>query len=200
MDRSAQRHPASLSGYYAFRDRNLSFEAIGAINNGPGAVRSPGAERDGTPPDQVIGLTMSPSMFDVFGVSPWLGRAFPQAEDQVDQVAQTLDQQVQYQYLRLYVLLVGLFGGVALGAGRHRVVAMVLRQASILVFFGLVLGLTGALTLTGVIKTFLYGVASTDPRTYLGVSGLLTVVALAACWIPARRATCVDPTVALRSA
>ena len=141
-------------------------------------------------------------------------------------IEQTLDQQVQYQYLRLYVVLLGLFGGVALvlamiglysvmsfsvaqrtrelgirialGADRNRVVRMVLRQALILVSVGLVLGLTGAFTVTSVIRTFLYGVSSTDLTTYMGVSVSLTVVAIAACWIPARRATSVDPTVALR--
>jgi putative ABC transport system permease protein len=87
IDRPEQRHPASLSSYYAVRDGNHSFETVGAVNNGPGAVRNLGAERDGTPPEQLKGLTLSPSMFDVFGVSPLQGRAFTKAEDQVDQVA-----------------------------------------------------------------------------------------------------------------
>ena len=83
VDRPDQHHPASLSGYYAVRDKNRSFEAVGAVNNGAGAVRSLGAEQDGAPPEQITGLPLSPSMFN----SPLLGRAFTEAEDQVDNVA-----------------------------------------------------------------------------------------------------------------
>ena len=63
---------------------------------------------------------------------------------------------------------------------------------------GVALGLGGSMWLTGVIETLLYDVNPNDPWVFTGVASLLTVVALAACYLPARRATQVDPIVALR--
>ncbi len=67
-----------------------------------------------------------------------------------------------------------------------------------LLLIGTVLGLGGAFALTRWIRTLLFEITATDPLTYVGVVGLLAVVALLACYIPARRATKVDPLVALR--
>jgi putative ABC transport system permease protein len=67
-----------------------------------------------------------------------------------------------------------------------------------MVIIGLVLGLAGAFALTRVFASLLLGVGTTDPLTFVGVAALLVVIALLACWIPARRATKVDPLVALR--
>ena len=86
----------------------------------------------------------------------------------------------------------------ALGARPHDVLGMVLGQGLRLALAGVVLGLIGALWLTDVISSLLYGVTNTDPATFGVVAGLLTAVALAASYIPARRATKVDPMVALR--
>ena len=60
------------------------------------------------------------------------------------------------------------------------------------------LGLAGSFALTRVIKSALYGVTATDPETYAGISALLLLVAVAACFIPTRRAVAVLPTIALR--
>jgi putative ABC transport system permease protein len=86
----------------------------------------------------------------------------------------------------------------ALGAARKDVLAMVLLAGGRLAIFGLVLGLAGALALNYWLRNQLYGVSPADPVTYIAVALLLGAVALAASYIPARRATLVDPLVALR--
>ena len=86
----------------------------------------------------------------------------------------------------------------ALGAQRGSVLTMVLRQGISLVLIGLAIGMAGALALTRLLTTLLFGVEPTDALTYLAVSMVLVAVAAAACLIPARRAATVDPMVALR--
>jgi putative ABC transport system permease protein len=87
---------------------------------------------------------------------------------------------------------------VALGARRGDILAMVLRQGAWLTGIGLLLGFVGAYSVTGLLTSLLYGVTATDPLTLVLVPLLLATVALLACYIPARRATRVDPMVALR--
>jgi len=87
----------------------------------------------------------------------------------------------------------------ALGAKRTDVLRMVVRQGMTMTLIGLALGLIGVFGLSRVIAGLLYGVSPTDPLTFTGVSIVLLMVALLACLIPARRATRVDPIVALRS-
>jgi ABC-type antimicrobial peptide transport system permease subunit len=139
-------------------------------------------------------------------------------------VEQNLNQQTQY--LRLYILLLGIFGGIAailaaigiygimaysvaertreigirmaLGAGSPAVVKVVMRHVLLLVTIGWIVGLAGALALTRLIKSGLYGVTATDPATYAGISLLLILVATIACLIPTLRAIRVDPIIALR--
>jgi putative ABC transport system permease protein len=137
---------------------------------------------------------------------------------------QNLDDQVRN--LRIYMLLLGIFGTVAvilaatgiygvmtcavaertreigiriaLGASSTDVLKMVFSQVGRIIGVGLAIGLAGAIALTGLIKSALYGVTATDPATYAGVSLLLVLIALIACAIPTRRAVRVDPTIALR--
>jgi putative ABC transport system permease protein len=151
-----------------------------------------------------------------------IDRNTPVAEPRA--VTQTLRTQVSN--LKLYVLLLGLFGAVAallaatgiygvmaysvaerrreigirmaLGARAEDVVLMVLQQAAPIAISGLALGLAAALALTHLIKSVLFEVTVTDPATYAVVVLLLLVVAVIASLIPARRATRVDPTVALK--
>ncbi len=87
---------------------------------------------------------------------------------------------------------------IALGARRHEVLMMILRQGARLALAGVVIGLLGALLLTQLMASLLYGVGVKDPVTYAAVAILLVLVALAASYLPARRATRVDPVVALR--
>jgi putative ABC transport system permease protein len=86
----------------------------------------------------------------------------------------------------------------ALGAQTGDVLRMALAQGVKLALGGIALGLAGALGLVSLISGLLYGVTARDPLTFAGVALLLLLVALLACWIPARRATKVDPLVALR--
>lgn len=86
----------------------------------------------------------------------------------------------------------------ALGAKRFDVLRLVVRQGMALVLFGIGLGIAGAIALTRVMSTLLFGVTAKDPVTFVAVAALLTLVAFVACYIPARRATRVDPLVALR--
>ncbi len=87
---------------------------------------------------------------------------------------------------------------VALGATSGDVLRMVLRQGVRTILIGVAVGIVGSLVLTRAVSSLLFGVTATDPMTFGGVTLLLIAVALLACYIPARRATKVDPMVALR--
>jgi putative ABC transport system permease protein len=139
-------------------------------------------------------------------------------------VEQTLDAQVRN--LRLSMLLLGLFGAVAailaavgiygvmahsvtertrefgvrmaLGARAGDVLLMVVGRATWLIVGGIVLGLVSAIAFSRVLEANLFQVSATDPLTYAAVSGLLFVVAIIACVVPAGRAAVLNPIVALR--
>ena len=87
---------------------------------------------------------------------------------------------------------------VALGAQPVDVLRLVIRQGMMLTFAGLVIGIAAGLAATRVLSDMLYGVTTTDPLTFVGVPAFLLLVAFVACYIPARRATRIDPLVALR--
>jgi predicted permease len=86
----------------------------------------------------------------------------------------------------------------ALGAGRGNVMGLVLKQGVTLVAAGVVLGLAAAFGITRLLASLLFGVSAVDPLTFVGTSAILLAVSLLASYIPARRATKVDPLIALR--
>jgi ABC-type antimicrobial peptide transport system permease subunit len=88
---------------------------------------------------------------------------------------------------------------IALGASSTSVQRLVVGRGMLLVSIGLVVGLAGAFALTRFMGTLLYGVTPTDPLTFAGVAGVLLVAAAVASYLPARRATRVDPIIALRA-
>jgi len=86
----------------------------------------------------------------------------------------------------------------ALGASASSLRKLILYRGLALTGIGLVIGVGGALALTRALSTLLYGVGARDPLTMISVGGMLLAVAIAACYVPAHRATKVDPIVALR--
>jgi putative ABC transport system permease protein len=88
---------------------------------------------------------------------------------------------------------------IALGARRGDVLQMTIKQGLKLVAAGMVVGLTAAFLLTRVLQTLLFGIGATDPITFLGISFVLLAVAIFASYLPALRATKVDPIIALRA-
>jgi putative ABC transport system permease protein len=115
--------------------------------------------------------------------------------------------------IALVLAAVGLYGAVAfnvnqrraelglrmaLGAHRNDVLRLVLRQGLTPVVLGIALGLGGAVVLTRVMRTLLFDVSAQDPLTFVAVAGTLFAVAVAACYVPARRAMVVDPVRVLR--
>jgi putative ABC transport system permease protein len=86
----------------------------------------------------------------------------------------------------------------ALGANRSSVTRMVVREGARLAALGIAIGISVALAMSHLISAFLVGVAPRDPATFFGASVLLLALALAACFVPARRASRVEPILALR--
>jgi putative ABC transport system permease protein len=87
----------------------------------------------------------------------------------------------------------------ALGAANSQVVGLVLKQGVTIAIIGIVVGVAGALALSRITQTLLYGVDPADPLTFGAVVGVIALVAVAACLIPMRRATRVDPLTAIRA-
>jgi ABC-type antimicrobial peptide transport system permease subunit len=87
----------------------------------------------------------------------------------------------------------------SLGADGGRVQRMILGEGGTLLVAGVMLGMTGALLATRVIRGLLFGVAPGDPATFAGVAVAMAAIGLAACWIPAVRASRIDPAITMRA-
>jgi putative ABC transport system permease protein len=87
----------------------------------------------------------------------------------------------------------------ALGAESKDILRLIVGEGLKLIGAGILLGLMGALMLTRLLSALLFGVSATDPLTFVIIAIVMTIVALLACYLPARRATKVDPIIALRS-
>jgi predicted permease len=199
------RHEIAPTAYFPYRQMAWMFNFTGAMHY---EVRTAAAPSTMVPAVQraVRNLDSSLPLFDV--------------KTQVEQIDESLMQERLlangagfFSMLALLLACIGLYGllaytvgrrtreiGVrmALGARRRQVVWMVMRESLMLIGIGIALGLPLAFALTRFLASMLYGVKPTDPLTFVVVSLILIAVALAACYIPARRAAKVDPMVALR--
>jgi putative ABC transport system permease protein len=88
---------------------------------------------------------------------------------------------------------------IALGAGKTSIFRLIVGQAMTIVAISLVAGIVGAFAATRLLNSLLFGVGASDPGTFIGIVVLVSVVAFIAAWVPARRATRVDPIIALRA-
>lgn len=118
-----------------------------------------------------------------------------------------------FAFVALLLAVVGIYGVIAywvaqrtqeigirqaLGAQRGDILGLVLRQGMSITLFGVSIGIGGALAVTRVMRNLLFQVSATDPKTFTGIALLFVIVALVACYIPARRATRINPMAALR--
>ena len=138
--------------------------------------------------DQLLGRTLSEAKFSLllFGLFAVLALALA-AIGIYGVMATTVTQRTHEIGLR-----------VALGAQKHDVLRLIVRQGMMPVLIGVAIGLASAVALTRLMTTLLFGVSATDPVTLALITLLLAAVALLACYLPARRATKVDPMIALR--
>ena len=138
--------------------------------------------------DQVISASTTPRRFNLFLLAGFASLALTLSAIGIYGV-------IAYSVVRR-VNEIGI--RMALGAQRRDVMRLVIGQGLLLLGIGLVVGIVGALGLTRALASFLYGIRPTDPMTFAGVVVILATVALLASYIPARRATKVDPMIALR--
>jgi putative ABC transport system permease protein len=188
-------------------------------------IYAPTAQMDGWTPDYLVvrsqtpPLTLTPEVRRVIAaVDPEQPVSDVQTMDQIiDQNVADRRQQMTllgaFAGLALLLASIGLYGvlayavtqrsreiglRMALGASAAKVTRMVVGHGVALTGTGLAIGLLGSWAATRALKNLLYGISATDPLTFAAVAGLLTLISLAACWIPARRASRVDPITVLR--
>ena len=188
FDRPALQHPFGASARLVVRTKLDPLAVLPAVRkealalNPQVTINIPTTLQDELK-DSIAAARMASTLTSLFGLTALLLAAI----GLYGVMAQTVSRRTHEIGLRM-----------ALGAGRRDVLQLVLKQGLMLTSLGLGLGLLAALMMTRLIRSLLYGVGTTDPLTFVAVVLLLAAVALLACWIPARRATKVDPMVALR--
>jgi len=180
-----------------FLSANVNFVVRATNDSAPleGSIRNAVRELDSTLPvynlwsmDEVVSKSMVQPRFLALLLATFSGIAlFLAAIGIYGVMAYSVAQRTQEIGVRM-----------ALGARPLHVLRLIFQQSLGMLLIGTVIGLVGAFLLTRLMKTLLFEVTATDPLTYVSVIGLLTVVALLACYIPARRAAKVDPLIALR--
>ena len=138
--------------------------------------------------DQVMGETLARARFNTLLLALFAGLAMLLAAVGIFGV---MNYSVNLRTREIGIML-------ALGAQPGRILTLILRQGLVLTLTGIALGVAGALLLTRVMSGMLFGVEATDPLTFAAIVVLLSVVSVIACYLPARRATRVDPVIALR--
>jgi putative ABC transport system permease protein len=180
-----------------FLGANVNFVVRAANDSAPleGSIRNAVHELDSTLPvynlwsmDEVVSKSMVQPRFLALLLATFSGIAlFLAAIGIYGVMAYSVAQRTQEIGVRM-----------ALGARTLHVMRLVFGQSLGMLLIGIVVGLVGAFALTRLMRTLLFEITATDPLTYISVIGLLTFVALLACYIPARRAAKVDPLIALR--
>ena len=180
-----------------FLGANVNFVVRAANDSAPleGSIRNAIRELDSTLPvynlwsmDEVVSKSMVQPRFLALLLATFSGIAlFLAAIGIYGVMAYSVAQRTQEIGVRM-----------ALGARPLHVLRLIFQQSLGMLLMGTVIGLAGAFALTRLMRTLLFEITATDPLTYVSVIGLLTVVALLACYIPARRAAKVDPLIALR--
>jgi predicted permease len=178
-------------------DSNVSYVVRGSNSSAPleGSIRNAVREMDATLPvynlwsmDELVSKSMVQPRFLALLLATFSGIAlFLAAIGIYGVMAYSVAQRTQEIGVRM-----------ALGARPLHVLRLVLGQSLGMLLIGIVIGLAGAFALTRLMRTLLFEITATDPLTYVSVIGLLVLVALLACYIPARRAAKVDPLIALR--
>jgi len=195
--------PAGPELYFQLRQTNqflgpnVSFVVRGANDSTPleGSIRGAVRELDPTLPvynlwsmNEVVSKSMVQPRFLALLLATFSGIAlFLAAIGIYGVMAYSVAQRTQEIGVRM-----------ALGARPLHVLRLIFKQSLGMLVIGTVIGLAGAFALTRLMRTLLFEITATDPVTYASVIGILTVVALLACYIPARRAAKVDPLIALR--
>ncbi len=193
--------PAALDLYFPTYQAGLSWSTIFVKTPGDPAALSPAVRRE------IKALAPNLPVFDVATLELRAARTF--SRERFGAALLSL-----LAGIALFLASVGIYGLVAetvsartreigvrmaLGAAPGDIVRRVLRRGLALAGVGLAAGILAALALSRLLSSLLFGVGAGDPATYAAVSALLLLVSAAACWIPARRATRVDPVTALRS-
>jgi len=192
---------ASAEIYFSFAQLSLGQEATlvirpegdptgltGAVRSAIGEVAHEAPITKIRPMKQVLEESMASSRFNMILMTIFAGVALMMASIGLyGVISYSVSQRTHEIGIRM-----------ALGASRPSVLSLVLRNGMTLAVIGVALGVAVALGLTRLMASMLYGVSPTDPLTFIVISLILTGVALVACFVPAHRATRVDPMIALR--